>query len=154
MSISKIYELAQDHGYEEIINYLDTEIEKKEHLSEKEQLKDYWLHSELEYPQFIVIDRNKTDEQQLVLNTFAEEGYKLHSITPHEGIGRTNWRIVMYLDVGYKNVTNLADVKPQDVDLYLINGWEIASTSISTKFVRMILREGRGVTETGSEGVE
>jgi hypothetical protein len=34
----------------------------------------------------------------------------------------------------------LKDVAPEEVDRHLAEGWEIASTSISTKFVRMVLR--------------
>ena len=78
------------------------------------------------------------------VNEWSEKGYKLHSVDPWiSEYGHTNgWHYVMYLDKGnYDNVTNLADVSPQDVDRYLANGWEIASTSISTKFVRMIKRD-------------
>lgn len=78
------------------------------------------------------------------VNEYTELNYKLHSreqIINDYG-HKCGWSYLMYLDTGnYDNVTNLADVSPQDVDLYLLNGWEIAATSISTKFVRMIKRD-------------
>ena len=74
------------------------------------------------------------------LNAKANQGYKLHTVG-HRHDQRLGYYAVMYLDKGnYEDVTNLADVSPSDVDQYLENGWEIASTSISTKFVRMIKR--------------
>ena len=81
----------------------------------------------------------RNDELQLFkeLNHKSKQGYKLHSVIPTGG----GILAIMYLDKGnYEDVTNLADVAPPDVDQYLANGWEIASTSISTKFVRMIKR--------------
>ena len=77
------------------------------------------------------------------VNEYAELGYKVISVEPWiSEYGHTaGWHYVMKLEKGsYEDVTNLADVSPNDVDQYLENGWEIASTSISTKFVRMIKR--------------
>ena len=74
------------------------------------------------------------------LNSKARQGYKLHTVGWRQD-QRLAYYAIMYLDKGsYEDVTNLADVSPSDVDQYLANGWEIASTSISTKFVRMIKR--------------
>lgn len=86
------------------------------------------------------------------VNKYAELGYRLHSLTIHQinypDSGSSNIkRYIMYLDKGnYEDITHLTDVAPRDVDLYLSRGWEITSTSLSTKFVRMI---HRGEPNTG-----
>jgi len=104
-----------------------------------------------ELPYFIVVTGSTREDFQDKLNYFAEDGYKLAKAGTKDNIDVGQYYYgVMYLDLGYRNVTNLADVKPQDVDKYLDNGWEIASTSISTRFVRMIKRGNRG--DTGAEG--
>lgn len=75
------------------------------------------------------------------VNEYAELGYKLHTVINGNVDGVPYVEYFMYLDKGaYEDVKHLADVTPQDVDTYLANGWEITSTSISTKFVRMIKR--------------
>lgn len=77
------------------------------------------------------------------VNEYSEKGYRLHSVVPwlHESGFTAEQHFFMYLDTGnYDDVTNLADVVPTDVDTYLANGWKITSTSLSTKFVRMIKR--------------
>ena len=101
----------------------------------------------------MVIEGSTREDTQTKINSFAEDGYRVHSYTyatyyyPDEGILEHKYTALMYLDIGnYEGVTNLADITPQDVDLYLSQGWEIASTSISTKFVRMIKR---ATPETG-----
>jgi hypothetical protein len=40
----------------------------------------------------------------------------------------------------YADVTGLRDVALEDVDAHIVEGWEIASWSLSTKFVRMVKR--------------
>jgi hypothetical protein len=80
------------------------------------------------------------------VNEFTDLGYHLHSfqvnhIAYPDGSSERYETFIMVLGKpDYHDVTNLADVKPMDVDTYLARGWEIASTSISTKFVRMIKR--------------
>jgi len=69
------------------------------------------------------------------INALADVNYKVHTIDIDQGVA------LMVLDVGnYEGVTNLKDVASIEVDDYLAQGWEIASASISTKFVRMVRR--------------
>ena len=48
------------------------------------------------------------------------------------------YAIVKLAEDSYEGVTNLRDVAPELVDECLRNNWRIASSSISTKFVRMV----------------
>jgi len=69
------------------------------------------------------------------LNALVDVSYKVHTIDIDRGVA------LMVLDVGnYDGVTNLKDVPSDEVDDYLVQGWTIASASISTKFVRMVKR--------------
>ena len=98
-------------------------------------------------PQYIMLEGSTREDIQTKINSFAEDGYRVHSYTyatyhyPDEGILEDKYTALLYLDVGnYDGVTNIADVPTGDTQRYLDNGWEIASASISTKFVRMIKR--------------
>ena len=72
------------------------------------------------------------------LNKLYEVGYEIFP----NGI-QDDFIIIHLKELGqndYSNVTNLKDVPPSEVDDYIADGWEITSTSISTKFVRMVKR--------------
>ena len=83
---------------------------------------------------------------QEAINEHYEKGYKVRSIHPNfesyeAEKGSSIWYAFIELDTGgYENVTNLKDVPSEDVDRHITQGWEIASSSISTKFVRMVKR--------------
>ena len=97
-----------------------------------ERLDKYW-----------VIEATSTLRANEKISKFEKQGYKLLDVKPYNGIGGSCFLITMYLDTGnYDGVTNLKDVSSVEVDTYLLDGWEIASASISTKFCRMIKRNG------------
>jgi len=83
-------------------------------------------------------------------NKRYEEGYKVHSIiVTHEQIGDQNPRsYISYLmalpdSTDYSSVIEVRDA-PQDEANHLLSlgeGWTIASTSISSKFYRMVKRD-------------
>ena len=75
------------------------------------------------------------------MNFLADIGYKQSgNIVIMSSMNPQFW-VSMHLDLGnYAGVTALQDVPPNQVTTYLTQGWEIASASISTKFVRMIQR--------------
>ena len=85
---------------------------------------------------------------QEAVNEFVELGYEARSLYPNFDSSTLNkmsefeqvWYAFIELKSGYENVTNLKDVPPEEVDSHITQGWEIASASISTKFVRMIKR--------------
>lgn len=71
------------------------------------------------------------------LNNLAEFGYEIYQV-------RDEFIVMQLKEPGandYSNVTNLKDVPPAEVDQHIADGWEITSTSISTKFVRMVKRK-------------
>jgi len=114
-------------------------------LSEK--LQKYFIIQKL------IEDIESTAFFETMLEDAAKLGYKVHTFTiqyeqsEFPGIGYRRYIALMVLDVGnYDGVTNIADVPTGDTQRYLDNGWEIASASISTKFVRMIKR---ATPETG-----
>jgi hypothetical protein len=83
----------------------------------------------------------------------GDQGYSLAFFTYRhpEAEGENDvFHAVMKLDVGnYQDVEHLKDVDPLEVDAHIAKGWEITSTSISTKFIRMIRR--RAPSEAPSE---
>lgn len=82
--------------------------------------------TDIDFPERDFLDR---------VNTLTDLGYQLKS-----GSFDYAW---LYLPIEkYHDVTNLKDVPSDDVDSYLADGWEIASASISTKFIRMVKRSG------------
>ena len=100
-------------------------------------------------PKYLVIQGSSRTDFQDKLTMFSEDGYRVHSYTYVEnalGEGEEMWTAILYLDIGnYEGVTNIADIPTAEAQRYLDAGWEIASASISTKFVRMIKR---GTPET------
>lgn len=92
-------------------------------------------------PKYLIFGAEDLDKLNKFINNRTKEGYKLQAIQPYQGIGGYVFLVYMYLDVGnYEDVTNLKDVPPEEVDTHIMQGWEIASASISTKFVRMVKR--------------
>ena len=85
---------------------------------------------------------------QEAMNEFVELGYEVRSLYPNFDSSLPNkmsdfeqvWYAFIELKGGYENVTNLKDVPSEEVDNYIAKGWEIASTSISAKFIRMVKR--------------
>jgi len=67
------------------------------------------------------------------INALADVGYRVHTFD-HD------YALMSFQENQYAGVTNLRDAIPAEVDRYLSLGWEIASASISTKFVRMVKR--------------
>lgn len=101
--------------------------------------------TEVKLPKYRVIHTENRDEFEMKLNTLADEGYILASFNPvHEptNMDETAFYAVVKIDEGnYENVIALKDVAPELVTDALSAGWEITSTSLSTKFVRMIRRK-------------
>ena len=94
-----------------------------------------------ELDKYWVIEASSTLTANEKINKFEKLGYKLMDVKPYQGVGGSCFIITMCLDVGnYDGVTNIKDVPTDEADIYLSKGWEIASASISTKFVRMINR--------------
>ena len=94
----------------------------------------------------LLLRRDGFLSMQNAVNEFDALGYKVKGYYPNfessavDGSGPI-WYASLELDNGgYENVTNLRDVPPEEVDSHIIQGWEIASASISTKFVRMVKR--------------
>ena len=73
-------------------------------------------------------------EWEQKLSALEDAGYRLVFV---DG-GRA---FMEYRGNDYSNVTNLKDVPPNEVDQHIADGWEITSTSISTKFIRMVKRK-------------
>ena len=97
--------------------------------------------------QKLIEDIDSTAFFETMLEDATKLGYKVHTFTTqfepgeYQGTGWRRYTALMVLDVGnYEGVTNIADVPTNEAQRYLEAGWEIASASISTKFVRMIKR--------------
>lgn len=75
-------------------------------------------------------------------NTFADQGYTLHTYTSMIVEEKIQETYVMVLEMGYSDVTRVADASEDEANLLLAlgTGWEVASTSVSSKFYRMIKR--------------
>ena len=82
-------------------------------------------------------------ELQVKMNLLADEGYILHQFTSQvEQEFKTAFYAVMKLgENDYSNVVALRDVVPELVDDAIASGWELVSTSLSTKFCRMVRRK-------------
>ena len=112
----------------------------------------YSINMSEKLPKYFVIQKLRDDIDSMtffetMLSDAVKQGYKVHTFTTqyeegeHQGTGYTRYIALMMLDVGnYDGVTNIADVPTSEAQRYLEAGWEIASASISTKFVRMIKR--------------
>ena len=80
------------------------------------------------------------------MNALADEGYtfKCMNVSDHEDtpflIG-----VMVIGESDYSNVVSLRDVAPELVDDAIAGGFEIVSSSLSTKFVRMVRRKKIGV---------
>lgn len=77
---------------------------------------------------------NIIEEWEQRIDALEGSGYRLVFV---DG----NRAFMEYRGNDYSNVTNLKDVPPDEVDQYIADGWEITSTSISTKFIRMVKRK-------------
>ena len=85
----------------------------------------------------IISGFSNADKFELNVNILAEQGYTVS----HFSTENSTLSAIMKLDIGYQDVVNLKDVDPLEVDKHISEGWEICSTSISTKFIRMIRRK-------------
>ena len=74
-------------------------------------------------------------------NEYADQGYRLHTYKRYDFDGIQEF--VMVLESGYSDVTRVADATVDEANglLALGTGWEIASTSVSSKFYRMVKRD-------------
>ena len=92
-------------------------------------------------PRYKVIYGETKAKLEANMNFLADIGYKQSgNIVIMSSMNPQFW-VSMNLDLGnYAGVTALQDVPSKQVTTYLTQGWEIASASISTKFVRMIWR--------------
>jgi len=95
---------------------------------------------------YLILSREGYLAAQDAMNHFYELGYELYGQPERRpmkpGESTDTWFFVMRVQgSGYENVTNLKDVPPVEVDHHLAEGWDIASASISTKFVRMVKRD-------------
>lgn len=89
-------------------------------------------------PRYRVLQGFKDFEEfERRLNITSELGYT--AVFAGNGEGGL-WAVLKIENGNYQDVTNLKDVAPEEVDRHISEGWEIASCSISTKFVRMIWR--------------
>ena len=75
-------------------------------------------------------------------NEYADQGYRLHTYSEIMVDGSYSQSFVMVLESGYSDVTRVADASVDEANglLALGTGWEIASTSVSSKFYRMVKR--------------
>jgi hypothetical protein len=99
-----------------------------------EELKKYRV---VTWPAVCVDNREPLRLFEDRLNNLAEFGYEVLTV-------RDEFVVMQLKEPGandYSNVTNLKDVPPNEVDTHIADGWEITSTSISTKFVRMVKRK-------------
>ena len=81
---------------------------------------------------------------EIQLNGLDNQGYSLvfwDYRQVESSIDTKMYHCIMKLDTGYQDVVNLKDVATEEVDKHISEGWEITSTSLSTKFVRMIKRK-------------
>ena len=76
-------------------------------------------------------------------NEYADQGYRLHTYSEIMIDGSYSQSFVMVLESGYSDVTRVADATVDEANglLALGTGWEIASTSVSSKFYRMVKRD-------------
>ena len=108
-------------------------------------------------PKGLILRRVGYLSLQEAINEHYEKGYKVRSVYPNfESYevekGSSIWYAFIELDTGgYENVTNLKDVPSDEVDSHIVQGWEIASASISTKFVRMVKRDLLEPKEKGGD---
>jgi len=83
---------------------------------------------------------------QDAVNEFNALGYKVRSYYPNfestSEDGEPVWYAAVELDLDYSDVTRVADAPEEEANrlLALKEGWEIASTSVSSKFYRMVKR--------------
>ena len=75
-------------------------------------------------------------------NVYADQGYRLHTYSEIMVDGSYSQSFVMVLESGYSDVTRVADASVDEANglLAMNTGWEIASTSVSSKFYRMVKR--------------
>lgn len=75
-------------------------------------------------------------------NEYADQGYRLHTYSEIVIDGSYSQSFVMVLESGYSDVTRVADATVEEANglLAMNTGWEIASTSVSSKFYRMVKR--------------
>lgn len=102
--------------------------------------------TEVKLPKYRVIRENNYHEFEEKLIALSEMGYILASFNPiHEPTNMEEtmfYAVVKIAENDYSNVESLRDVAPELVDDAIHKGgYEIASTSISSKFVRMIRRK-------------
>ena len=105
--------------------------------------------SMLNLPKRRLVDEVRAEVFEMKVNALSDAGYTMEAFAISPGysgqdVGESypSFTAVMKLDMSnYEGVTNLRDVFPEAVDDALAAGWEIASASISTKFVRMIKRK-------------
>jgi len=76
-------------------------------------------------------------------NEYADQGYKLHTFQTIIVDGVPQDQYIMMLDTGYGDVIRVADAPEQLANdlLALDEGWEVASTSVSARFYRMVKRD-------------
>lgn len=96
--------------------------------------------TELTKPRYRVLQGFKDFEEfERRINIASDLGYTaVFAGTNGEG---GLWALMKIENGNYQDVTNLKDVEPTEVDGYIAEGWEITSTSISTKFIRMVKRK-------------
>ena len=100
-------------------------------------------------PKGLILRRVGYLSLQEAINEHYEKGYKVRSVYPNfesyeAEKGSSIWYAFIELDTGgYEDVTMVADAPEETANVLLAKkeGWEIASTSVSSKFYRMVKRE-------------
>ena len=74
------------------------------------------------------------------VNGFVELGYKIHTVIPVTSEhGHTNgyyYVLSLSSEKAYDNITTLVDIRPDQVDEYLEDGWIVADSW--SKIIRMV----------------
>lgn len=97
--------------------------------------------TEVRLPKYRVVSAKDAEMFEHRMNALADEGYifKSMNVSDHDDtpflIG-----VMAFAEDSYEGVEALRDVAPELVTEALQNNWQICSTSLSTKFVRMIKR--------------
>ena len=93
---------------------------------------------------YLILERTGALSAMDALNNFYELGYKLKNIEREKEKHSDKFILTIELDTaGYDNVVEVRDAPQDEANklLKLGEGWMIASTSISSKFYRMVKRD-------------
>jgi len=97
--------------------------------------------TEVKLPKYRVVSAQTESTFEAKINALADVGYTFKAFMESEDLHELI-AIMSIAENDYSNVESLRDVAPELVDDAIHKGgYEIASCSISTKFVRMVRRK-------------